>query len=303
MVQNRFSQIYDGNAASATVSYCDIDQNGFSGDNNIRRPPLLAGDLHLRADSPCIGRADSDAAPAVDVDDEDRPLGSAADMGCDEFGDSDGDGLPDVWEAAHELDPDAANADADPDGDRLTNVDEYQLGTNPQEVTPLFAAQERGTYRDDGFHDPADGGTLIGATDSADYRTYLSFDLSALSATAVAASLRLELVGYNSIDPSEGMEIWEVSTDADLLANSSGSLPIYDDLGDGRSYGHWTFTPADAGSVVVIPLGPAAVTEINAAAGGAFALGLTLDDYYAGQRVRFSESAETRVQQLVLSTE
>jgi hypothetical protein len=299
MVQNRFSQIEDGSAASATVSYCDIDQNGFTGDHNIRRPPLLAGDLHLRKGSPCIGQADSDAAPAVDLDNEARPLGSGADMGCDEFGDSDGDGLPDFWEAAHELDL----ADADPDGDSLTNLNEYVLGTNPQEATPLFAAQGRGAYRDDGVHDPADGGTLIGATASGDYRTYLTFDLGELTATVVAATLRLELVGYDSIDPSESLEIWGVTTDAGLLESSSGSVSSYDDLGDGSSYGHWTFTPADVGTVLEIPLVSAAVTAINAAAGSTFAIGLTLDDYYVGQQVSFSEAGEARVHQLVLSTE
>jgi hypothetical protein len=301
-VRNRYSQIYDGNAASATVNHCDIDQNGFTDHGNIRQPPLFAGDLHLRSESPCIDMADSDAAPDVDVDDEVRPLGSAADMGFDEFADSDGDGLPDFWEAAYGLDLDLTDAGADPDADSLSNLNEYVLGTNPQVATPLFAAQGRGAYRDDGYHDPADGATLIGATDSADYRAYLSFDLSELSATVGAASLRLELVGYDSIDPSESLEIWEVATDAGILESGSASVPNYEDLGDGRSYGHWTFTPADVGTVLEIPLGPAAVAEINAAAGGAFALGLTLEDYYAGQRVRFSEAGEARVQQLVLST-
>ncbi len=43
--------------------------------------------------------------------------------------DTDGDGLPDVWELASGTDPEVPDADADPDGDGLTNREEYQRGT------------------------------------------------------------------------------------------------------------------------------------------------------------------------------
>lgn len=50
--------------------------------------------------------------------------------------DSDGDGMPDGYEKEHGLDPlDATGdngADGDPDGDGLRNLDEYTLGTDPQ---------------------------------------------------------------------------------------------------------------------------------------------------------------------------
>ncbi|MDW8349818.1 MAG: alpha-amylase family glycosyl hydrolase [Verrucomicrobiae bacterium] len=49
--------------------------------------------------------------------------------------DSDGDGLPDAWEAQYNLDPNNPSglqgASGDPDGDGLTNIEEFILGLNP----------------------------------------------------------------------------------------------------------------------------------------------------------------------------
>jgi len=48
--------------------------------------------------------------------------------------DSDGDGMPDTWELAHDLDP-AFGLDAllDLDGAGMTNLEEYKAGTNPRD--------------------------------------------------------------------------------------------------------------------------------------------------------------------------
>jgi hypothetical protein len=52
--------------------------------------------------------------------------------------DSDGDGLPDWWEKLYFNDPRVANPLADPDGDGVSNYDEYLAGSNPLDAHSTF---------------------------------------------------------------------------------------------------------------------------------------------------------------------
>lgn len=58
--------------------------------------------------------------------------------------DTDGDGLPNAWEATHGLNAGAGDAGGDPDSDGVSNLAEYQLGT-----TPTTAAQTDSTNQTD----------------------------------------------------------------------------------------------------------------------------------------------------------
>jgi hypothetical protein len=67
-----------------------------------------------------------------------------------ETADSDGDGLPDSWETANNLDPgDPADASGDPDNDNLTNTEEFELRTDPN----------NDDSDEDGVNDGAETGT------------------------------------------------------------------------------------------------------------------------------------------------
>jgi type VI secretion system secreted protein Hcp len=85
--------------------------------------------------------------------------------------DSDGDGLPDDWEIAHNLNPLINDRDLDFDGDGATNYVEFIAGTDPQSKDQVFKA----TF--DGAAGASNGNLTWTSTAGKQYRIFVADSL------------------------------------------------------------------------------------------------------------------------------
>ena len=87
--------------------------------------------------------------------------------------DSDGDGIPDSWEEANDLDPEIDDAALDPDNDGLSNLEEFTLRTDPQKDDTdgdgLKDGDEENTHETDPKNVDTDGD---GLQDGAELTTF-----------------------------------------------------------------------------------------------------------------------------------
>ena len=115
-----------------TYEHCALDSDP-GGTGNTTNAPLLRDGCRLDALSPCVDAGTNQAwmAASTDLAGDARIFNGVVDIGAYELADTDGDGLPDYWEAANGTDPLVPDAGDDPDADGLTNLDEYQNHTNP----------------------------------------------------------------------------------------------------------------------------------------------------------------------------
>jgi len=106
----------------------------------ITNDPQLTKSCRLRSTSPCIDAGLSSDAPATDIDGEarwDHPGHSNAvsivDIGADEFVDTDLDHMADYWEVDRLGSVTNSDGNGDGDLDDLTDLGEYEHGTDPRD--------------------------------------------------------------------------------------------------------------------------------------------------------------------------
>ncbi len=141
-------------------------------------------------------------------------------------------------------------------------------------ATVTLDAVDTGWYRSDGVHTPQNQNYQTGIFDSTERRSFFVFDLSAVSGTVAAATLRLynplvspTLPGYVSPDPTETLEIYDVTTSAASVTGSTAGVAGFTDLGSGTLYGTKTVSAADNGTVVEVALNGAAVAALDSSSG------------------------------------
>ena len=154
-------QVLSDSLSLPNISYSIVaGESVWPGEGNLNENPLFLdadrNDLRLRADSPAVDSGTSEDYPDTDFCGVVRPVGEAPDMGAlertelpndmdsdgvrddvDAFPldaryvlDADSDGLPDEWEMNFFGNTDA-RPEEDPDGDLISNTEEYLKGTNP----------------------------------------------------------------------------------------------------------------------------------------------------------------------------
>lgn len=144
-------------------------------------------------------------------------------------------------------------------------------------LTPI----DRGIFLDSGFTPLAGNAYAVGNNSflQQEYRNFIAFDFSSIENEVLSATLNIRFSGVETNDPFESLVLREVTSDLQELTDPSGSIDVFNDLGDGEIYGTMDYTPFDSGNVL-IDLNASALESINRS-GGIWIVGgsvSTLDD-------------------------
>lgn len=172
------------------------------------------------------------------------------------------------------------------------------LLSTPAHAAFSVDASNYGSYRSDGARGPynynfATGNAGVGNTAATSgNRSFFLFDLSSLSGTVTSATLHLwdstptpappNYLGYNSLDTTETLNIYDVSSALSNFAigfgtnaNDAGGISTFGDLGTGTVLGTVTVTKAGSGvgSYVDVSFNSAGLSALQGALGGKIVFG------------------------------
>jgi hypothetical protein len=158
----------------------------------------------------------------------------------------------------------------------------------------------------------------IGIGNRSVQRNFFTFDLSSLSLspTQTIESVTLQLTRFNAstVDPTETLGLFDVTTPANILNNNQGTnANIFADLGTGTSYGEFEVNTSSGSpeDILSFMLNQAAIADIQSRAGqtglnGFFSIGgaLLSISRTAGNEFLFSVPSNSPggVQRLVVTT-
>ncbi len=197
----------------------------------------------------------------------------------------------------------------------------FVLGFSTQagEYTKKLTHSDRGSFKSS----DRSGGPLKVADDSygvSSYiafgmdlnRAYFSFDVSDIKGTVKGAELRIyhSKESYNTVDESETVKLYEVSTsDSELKNPTTNDGTIHSDLGSGKEFGSFGVTKGDEETYEVVKLNADAIADINAKiASGVWSLGAALTSTKMepnNHRVEeiFANSKDAKGTELILTIE
>jgi parallel beta-helix repeat protein/predicted outer membrane repeat protein len=208
---------------SITVRYCDV-QGGYEGEGNISSPPMLTPDGHLCFGSPCIDKTMRRGEfPPYDIDGERRVPRQRADIGCDEYIDSDSDRLPDWWEQSYFGDSAAASPNDDADNDGHTNVAEYERFSSDPTVPAVvyYVDADRPDDSNDGLSWDTAKKTIQAAVDLAEDSDTIYIAPGAYLGNATTRGRQILIAG---LDP-EDAAVTAATILAGTLTIGSGEMP------------------------------------------------------------------------------
>jgi hypothetical protein len=172
-------------------------------------------------------------------------------------------------------------------------IDNYLFGFSPSGVQQLVLnggaitldAVDTGWISSTGNHDPNNQNYIVGdcstCSPNSAFNDYFNFDLSNVSVEITSAVLSVGNGNGYAAGPLSTWSLFDVTSPLSSLdlarpQNDTGGIAIFNDLQSGVLYGSRSITNVVQNSQVNADLNLAAITALNGARGGQFAIGGTL---------------------------